>query len=385
MLLEYKGKVTKVNVANINQLCKQTADLEDSEMVVLAFGGMDIGKVKNKLKMAYNTILFNKDYDKIVNIGDIPFNTYNYRSGRINKTIIVIKGEALKFFLQQVKWDNIEQLLLAFAFYEFNVHIPTGNKGKYDGNLRNVLTPVEEVKLEAIKSKTVVIIPTKSLTRLKICTEKIPGKYDIAVLFNDEEDIRGYCKDKFIEIAYGGKFNYSNIHNNAMECLSREYNYFIFMNDDVLIESDTLDNLLLPIAIDDNVGIVGSKLLYPDGTIQHAGVKLDKKLGALHEYRGNQNNSWDVNYYKTGGCVTFALVALSKANMGLIGLLDEKLPYDFNDIDYCIRCNSIMKQVVYNPEAVAIHEESATRKVDGKTSERDDLKYFKNKHERILR
>lgn len=384
MILNYSGKVKKINAKDINQLRKESDGLEDSTMVVMAFGGANIDAVKNKLNMAYNVILTNTDCDKIVNIGDIPFNAYNYRTNRITKCVFVLKGEALKFFLE-VKWDNLHQLILTFAYYQLGVHINTGKKTKYEGDkLIDILTASEKMSLMMMKSKTMILIPSKDIGRLEKCIENIPEDYKYTVIFNDENNIREFCKDKCNQIAYGGSFNYSNIHNNAIECLP-EYEYYIFLNDDVILQPDTLDNLLVPIAMDDNVGIVGAKLLYPDGTIQHAGVSLDKKRGALHDLRGRSVDAWEANYFKIDKQVTFALVALNHQVIEMIGKLDENLPYDFNDIDYCIRCGMVVKQVVYNPEAIAVHEESATRKIDDKISQVDDLKYFKAKYKELLK
>jgi GT2 family glycosyltransferase len=89
--------------------------------------------------------------------------------------------------------------------------------------------------------------------------------------------------------------------------------------------------------------------------------------------------------YSVEYCVTFALVVIDVVHFKQIRRFDNELKYDFNDIDYCLHVkqeNELM--VVYNPEAIAFHDESATRKIDDKIGVSSELRYFKSKHKGVL-
>lgn len=111
-----------------------------------------------------------------------------------------------------------------------------------------------------------------------------------------------------------------------------------------------------------HVGIVGCKILYPDGrTIQHAGGWYEWPLALAHHYgQGEQDGGqWDtprqVEY------VTGAAMAFRRTLVEHIGLLDEEFwPGYFEDGDYCFRAGQAGYQIWYIPQATLIHQETTS-------------------------
>jgi GT2 family glycosyltransferase len=112
---------------------------------------------------------------------------------------------------------------------------------------------------------------------------------------------------------------------------------------------------------DPAVGVVGCKLLYPDGTIQHAGAYLygprgaTEHIGRFAQDNGRFDELADVDF------VTGAALAIRREALEQIGLLDEGFaPIYYEDVDWCYRARAAGFRVVYQPHAVVTHYESTT-------------------------
>jgi hypothetical protein len=114
------------------------------------------------------------------------------------------------------------------------------------------------------------------------------------------------------------------------------------------------------------VGVVGAKLLYPDQTIQHAGVILGPRENCVHAFKHLSEN--DPGYFglarviRNCSAVTFACAMMRRTVFDEVGGLDaQNLAVAFNDVDMCLRIRERGYWVVYTPYAVLFHHESATR------------------------
>ncbi len=110
---------------------------------------------------------------------------------------------------------------------------------------------------------------------------------------------------------------------------------------------------------DPAVGVAGCKLLYPDGTIQHAGGFIygprgeAQHVGRFAEDKGQFDQLAEVDF------VTGAALAISRAALQEIGPLDEGFsPIYYEDVDWCYRARAAGYRVVYQPAAVVTHHES---------------------------
>jgi GT2 family glycosyltransferase len=112
-----------------------------------------------------------------------------------------------------------------------------------------------------------------------------------------------------------------------------------------------------------NVGLVGARLLYPDGRIQYAGMV--RNLGAPewfdHRHRFRPADYGPANVPAPTLAVTGACMYITQAALQRVGEFDERYPMAFEDVDYSLRVWQAALQVVYQPAAVLTHLESVTR------------------------
>ena len=163
----------------------------------------------------------------------------------------------------------------------------------------------------------------------------------------------------------GGAFNWSAINNAAARAATGEV--LVFLNNDTLVLTPEWCVELVANALRPDVGAVGARLLYQDGTIQHAGVLLGVEGVAGHEAVGEAPA--DGGYFgrthllRSASAVTGACLATRRELfLSLDGGFDElNLKIAFNDIDYCMRVRRAGYRVVYDPYAVLYHFESKSR------------------------
>jgi len=137
----------------------------------------------------------------------------------------------------------------------------------------------------------------------------------------------------------------------------------VLLNADVIARKHWLDCLQYAAYTADDVGIVGAKLLYPDGRIQHAGVH--RNLGALewfdHRFRFKPLDYGPANVMASVLAVTGACMYVKRAVLDAVGPLDERYPMAYEDVDWCLRTWRAGLRVIYFPAATLTHLESVTR------------------------
>ena len=116
----------------------------------------------------------------------------------------------------------------------------------------------------------------------------------------------------------------------------------------------------------DNVGAVGAKLLYPDMTVQHAGVVVGIGGCADHVFKhitdsdnGYMLRANVINNYLA--CTAACLMLRKDDFLQVNGFDEENLKISFNDVDLCLKIREMGKYVVYNPNVKLIHYESVSR------------------------
>ena len=224
--------------------------------------------------------------------------------------------------------------------------------------------------------------------------------FEIIVIENGskEEKTFSYYKSiskKYSEvkvISWKGEqgFNFSALNNFGVKYAKGEY--LLFLNNDTqIINADSIREMV-SIARRQDVGAVGAKLFYPDGTIQHAGVILGIGGIAGHAFREFAHNA--NGYFSRIICtqdysaVTAACMMMSKRLFEKIGGFDEQLKVAFNDIDLCMQIRKEGKLVVYTPFAELYHYESKSRGLEN-TKEKvkrfnSEVDYFAKKWEKEL-
>lgn len=225
-----------------------------------------------------------------------------------------------------------------------------------------------------------IIIPTRDYVDiLKKCVDSIYEKttyknFEIIIANNDskEEETLNFFKEykkknkNFKVVDCIMDFNYSKINNIAVSKSKGEY--IVLLNNDTEVLTDRWLEYLIGYASQEHVGVVGAKLLYPDMTVQHAGVVLGLGGVASHAYLGFKRD--DLGMYGrlrvpyNYACNTAACIAIKKSKFLEVGGLEEELRVAYNDVDFNIK---MLKQGYYNvflPQVELIHYESKSRGLD---------------------
>ncbi|MFA5113215.1 MAG: glycosyltransferase [Candidatus Margulisiibacteriota bacterium] len=158
-----------------------------------------------------------------------------------------------------------------------------------------------------------------------------------------------------------GQFNYSAINNFAAGQAQGEV--LVLLNDDTEVLEPAWLTALVEQALRPEVGAVGGKLLYPDGTIQHAGV-IESPYGHLHAFARqpeNKNEFSLANAIRDCGAVTGACLAIRREAWERVGGLDENYRVILSDVDLCHKLRQAGLLIVYTPLARLYHLESASR------------------------
>ncbi|MGI8469865.1 MAG: glycosyltransferase family 2 protein [Pyrinomonadaceae bacterium] len=225
-----------------------------------------------------------------------------------------------------------------------------------------------------------IIIPTRDKPAiLKQCLDSILKlstyrNYEILVVDNNSSEQKTLDYFHLLKtranvrvIKYSGEFNFSAINNFAAAQADGEL--LLFLNNDTeVISPDWLESMIEHAARAD-VGAVGARLLYPDKTIQHAGVIIGMGGVAGHAHlrlpHGNAGYFGRAKLIQNFSAVTGAcLMTKAETFKSLNGFNERDLAIAFNDVDYCLRLRRENLLVVYTPYAELYHYESLSRGSD---------------------
>ena len=135
-------------------------------------------------------------------------------------------------------------------------------------------------------------------------------------------------------------------------------------NDTEIITPNWIEEMLMYAQFDE-VGIVGAKLYYPNGALQHVGVGVGLMGVSAHYFMGYPKDFHGyfgrINCTQDLGAVTGACLMVSRKKFDEVGGLDEGLAVAYNDIDYCLKILTKGYKVVFTPYAELYHAESLTR------------------------
>lgn len=148
--------------------------------------------------------------------------------------------------------------------------------------------------------------------------------------------------------------------------ISNPHNDILLLNNDMLALTSFepfVDFIKEKQNLNDNkIGIIGAKLLYPNMTIQHAGMARLRLLKRFrHIYKHRNYNHPPTNSAKRYIAVTGACLYINRDLINKIGYLDERFILSYEDVDYCINAQANGYDVWYIPHVMMTHYESATR------------------------
>jgi GT2 family glycosyltransferase len=222
-----------------------------------------------------------------------------------------------------------------------------------------------------------IIVPTKDkLALLRPCIDGVLKSTDyenFEILIVDNGSQEKATGDYLARVAreprvrvlrYPEPYNFSAINNFAVRHASGSF-LCLLNNDTEVVEAGWLTEMMR-YAVRSEIGAVGAKLLYDDGSIQHAGVVVGIGEAAGHAHRylpADQPGYFRMPHVaQFVSAVTAACLVVEKAKFEAVGGLDEqKLAVAFNDVDLCLKLQAAGWRNVYVPHAVLLHHESRSR------------------------
>lgn len=251
-----------------------------------------------------------------------------------------------------------------------------GLKGKVDFGE----TPgVYKVQYDVIGNpKVSIMIPNKdAIDTLKVCINSILklttyDNFEIVIIENNSteketfEYYKKIQKDSRIKVVFYPEkiFNYSGIINYGVK--NAEGEFVVQLNNDTeLCTPDWLEKFI-GFAQREDVGAIGGRLYYPDGSIQHAGIVVGI-CGLAANMLTNLPKGHHGYFAKEGltqnmSAITGACLFSKKSVYEEVGYMDEEnFVVAFNDVDFCLKIREIGKKVIYYPFVEFIHYESKTR------------------------
>jgi len=167
-------------------------------------------------------------------------------------------------------------------------------------------------------------------------------------------------------LPFPGGFNFSAINNAAARRAKGEV--LLLLNNDVELTDPGWLRAMIAHAVRPDVGAVGARLLYRDGTLQHGGMVLGPAGRATHVLRGAPRDApgylGQLAMTRDLSAVTAACLAIRADVWAQVGGMNEQLPIAWNDVDLCQRVRAAGLRVIWTPHAVLLHLEGETRGED---------------------
>ena len=242
----------------------------------------------------------------------------------------------------------IPLIRLAKSREALSVVIPTANK--------RISTP--EGNSWLLKSIVTSIADSKNL-----------GKVEIVIVDNgnvsdaEKRELSKYLEIKFVTDKHK-KLNLSRKINMGVSLARSEK--LILCNDDIELENSSSISFLIPWLDQESVGVVGPRIHYLGGQLQYAGVSVvDGKCHILgyKQPSHEMGHAWAYSIPRFVSAVTGVLQATTRTCFDSVKGWDESFPVNFNDIDYCLRANSMSFKTVFEPRSRIFHLESASRDI----------------------
>ncbi|MHB2017175.1 MAG: glycosyltransferase [Candidatus Xenobia bacterium] len=145
--------------------------------------------------------------------------------------------------------------------------------------------------------------------------------------------------------------------NNAGARIARG-EFIVLLNNDTVTTDGWLEHILQTFEREPRAGIVGARLLYPNGTVQHAGVSFTRHGWPGHHFRNAPSDFVGVNRCRRFQVVTGACLTIRNRDYQRFNGLDETFRNGYEDVDLCLRAGQAGLEVWYQPASVVYHYES---------------------------
>lgn len=272
--------------------------------------------------------------------------------------------------------QNIEQQYRAAdSTAQVSIIIPTLNNIGYT---RQCLEAIQHTA-GAVRCEVIVVDNgSTDGTRQYLANEEQAGR--VRVIFNERNETFSHANNQGAAIAQG--------------------DVLVFLNNDTKPLPGWLDALVETFNRDTSIGVQGGKLLYPNNTIQHAGIVYGPVQSGMnlhyHIYLCMEQTAACVNKAREFQMLTGAMLAIRRSVFDAIGGFDEHYVFGHEDLDLCLAARKHGYKVWYNPRFSAYHFESMTKKSEGiekfelrlqdpNSIDAKNYHYFHNKWRGVLR
>ena len=211
-----------------------------------------------------------------------------------------------------------------------SIVIPAYNKWQFTYHcLRSIQENTQKIEFE------VIVVDNASSDDTKLLFEKVTN---VKYLRNDEN------------------LGFSRACNQGARAAKGKY--LLFLNNDTVVKKHWLQPLVSELDKNKKTSIVGSKLLFPNNTIQHAGVGFGNDKIPRHIFYMARENYESANKKKRLNAVTGACLMIRREDFFQAGGFDERYVNGLEDIDLCLKVGELGKKIIYIPKSVLYHYES---------------------------
>jgi GT2 family glycosyltransferase len=227
-----------------------------------------------------------------------------------------------------------------------------------------------------------VVIPTfNGAHLLSTCLESLfahlPERCEMRVIVVDDassdgtiERFHDYDSDlEMVALEQNGGFGVAC---NAGAAAAGEVDHLVFLNNDTVPLPGWLDALVETAMEHPAAAAVGSKLLYPDGSVQHAGIAIGQDRWPHHLYAGFPGDHPAVDRARSVVAATAACLLVRREVFEELGGFDTAFLNGYEDVDLCLRMGELDRAIRYCPRSVLYHLESVTRWADYDTRHVED-------------
>ena len=224
----------------------------------------------------------------------------------------------------------------------------------------------EQIEIEW-PSVAIVVLNWNGRSLLETClphllNQTYPNLKIVVVDNGSDDDSVPFVQQNFPQvtiICHDENLGFSKGHNVALAQYSADY--FVLLNNDVLAEPTCVESLIRPLIADPQIGIVGGKLLYPDGTIQHIGAEISYPQAFSRHHHVYEPDEGQLAALRDTDYVTGAAMAFSNQLwQELQGFDTQFSPYYYEEVDLCWRSRAAGYRVVVVPDLLGIHDESSS-------------------------
>ncbi|MQA30638.1 MAG: glycosyltransferase [Luteitalea sp.] len=220
-----------------------------------------------------------------------------------------------------------------------------------------------------------IVVPTRDNWRLlERCVRSLEARtayrpFEILIVDNDSRDPETLAYLERVPhrvVRFREPFNFARMNNRAAAAAAGS-EHLVFLNDDTEVIGAEWLEAMLEHSQRSEVGAVGARLLFPNRTIQHAGVVVGIQGKAGHAFWGfpvDHPGYYDfARVIRNFSAVTGACLMIRRAVFEELEGFDEAFDISYNDVDLCLRLRQRGYLVVYTPYALLYHHQSASRGV----------------------